>query len=69
MPTVSTLELVNVTVGEEVSIEVLVNDTEDDTFIFNNTLPEESEFVVNEDGNGGIFTWTPTSVEQVDGFM
>ena len=59
---------VNVTVGVEASFLVTVNDTEDDPFTFDNTLPEGSTFTVDSENDKlGTFTWTPSDDSLVEG--
>ena len=60
--------ILNATVGEETSFIVTVNDTDDDTFTFDNTLPEGANFEVDDSNDKmGTFTWTPPNTDLVDG--
>ena len=56
----------NVTVGQELSFIVSVNDTEDDTFNWDVTIPDGASFVISEDETYGTFSWTPENHDTED---
>ena len=56
----------NVTVGEELTFTVTINDTDDDTFEWNNTLPSDSTFTQVGSTKDYTFSWTPASEDIVD---
>ena len=62
---------VMLTVGEQTTFTVTVNDT--DEFTWNMDSPIEgatgATFVVNGDKTEGVFTWTPPDHETVRGFV
>ena len=67
VPSLDALDYVNVTVGVEVMLTVTVDDSDDDTFTFENKLPDDASFTVS--GNKGLFRWTPSTRTAIDGLQ
>ena len=58
------LDTINAIVNVIITMTVEVNDTDDDVFVFNNTLPEGATFTMSGD-KYGEFSWKPSSLDTV----
>ena len=66
LPVIDGPSLIQVWMGEEFTFNVTVTDADGDTVTLNYTgLPEKATFVMNADKDGGTFTWTPDSTDEI----